>query len=920
MYIHGSFTSQQGDTVAVYIVTKGDRTQTLEIGTDAADVYFSEDPVEITNEENDTFDVLLRQSATVRLLCGSLISDLFCTSCRDAVVNVYKGDRCVFAGFIEPQTFSQPYNERWDEIELNCVDALSALQYSKYRNIGSAGVDYSTIKASAEQRSFLDILKETMLGVVTDLDIVGGHSTAFWYDGSKAIYPGDTNRYSIFGQFTVSELLFLGDDEDDVWQQDEVLTEVLKYLNLHITQEGFDFYIFSWETVKNPSYALSPNYTDGSRRTKWQDLVTGDTTATPWSTVTISLDNVADAGATVSIGDTYNQLLLTCNVEANDTLLESPLDEDYLTSPYTNKQKYMTEYSSGGMNNQSFSAFYNMVHGEKTTFGEGEITDWYVRVMRNQLWDFPGKLETSSGIITVTDLVDYFCGLGTNQHALPYWLGENTGACVLSLGSAKTSLANKDNSPTKVEMTNCMVVSVNGNGKDSESETYPKDTDILGRIPYAIYNGNSAGGAFSPADDDTTNYIVISGKVILNPIMAQTEAYTTLYNNTGLSDGTVVSGQKIPKWGDLDIYGKVVPSRDNKNGRYYTRQYWKAEKPSDDAAWFENFDSGFYPYTGTGPEQYEFKYSAIGDREDHISKVSVLACMLVIGSKCVVETGTEGKPSDFEWRTFKERSECDSDDEYYNQCFTIGFDPKIGDKLIGTEFDIQDNITDAMNVDAEGTAIPIKKSDKVSGQVRFMILGPVNVGWGNVTRKPATWYRWHAKWSESEIPLMAHVSSILVKSFEVKAYSDNGGISNGSNGEDIVYMSDTEETFVNKKDDIEFKINSALTTEECKQLGVTPTANISTPWNTYTDEGVLEIYDENKSEKAKPEQIYVDRYYTEYHEPRLLLKQNLYDKDSIVNRFNHYRHEALGKDFFVQGISRNLIEGSAKLTLKEIES
>ena len=79
MYIYGSFLSQQGDTVTVYIVTQNDRTQTLEIGTEKADVFFTEDPAEITNEVNDTFDHLLRQSATIRLLFGNLISDFFST-------------------------------------------------------------------------------------------------------------------------------------------------------------------------------------------------------------------------------------------------------------------------------------------------------------------------------------------------------------------------------------------------------------------------------------------------------------------------------------------------------------------------------------------------------------------------------------------------------------------------------------------------------------------------------------------------------------------------------------------------------------------------------------------------------------------------------------------------------------------------
>ena len=198
-----------------------------------------------------------------------------------------------------------------------------------------------------------------------------------------------------------------------------------------------------------------------------------------------------------------------------------------------------------------------------------------------------------------------------------------------------------------------------------------------------------------------------------------------------------------------------------------------------------------------------------------------------------------------------------------------------------------------------------------------MILGPVNTIWGDITRRHPTFFR-HTKWTTNAIPLLAHVSNILVKQFEVKVYSDNGLVNNTGDN-DIIYMSDTLEKFTNKKDDLEFKINSALTTAEYQSLGVASTVNMSTPMNTVADEGLLSIYDYGKAIQAKPEQLYVDSYYTEYHEPRVLMEQKLTDDDSI-GLFNHYRHPAIGKSFFVQGISRNLMEGYAALTLKEIES
>lgn len=903
MYIHGSFLSQQGDTITVHIVTGNDRTQTIEIGTEKADVYFSEDPAEIENEVNDTFDVLLRNSAKIRLLCGNLIKDLFSTSCRDAVVNIYKNDTCIFAGFIEPQTLSQPYNNRWDELELNCIDALSALQYSKYKNVGALGVIYTFVKAEAAQRSFYDIATEILQGVTEGLDILGNQNIKFWYDGSKAVDAQTANRYQVFRQLSISDLLFLGDDESDVWQQDEVLEELLKYLNLHIVQDGFNFYIFSWESVK-----ATPD------KIIWHDIVANSTKTTAQQAVTIALANVADCDTTISIGDVYNQLLLTAKVEDIESVIESPLDDDLLVSPYINKQKYLTEYSSDGEGKTAYYAMKAMVNGESTNYGGGAITHWYVQVMRNKLWTFPMKGNTG------VDLVDYFGGEGTNQHALPDWLGQAPGAAIMALGSVKINTANDDNSPTsKVNMTNYLVVSVNGNGvNNDENKTYPSVADIQKNIPYAVYTGNKAGGVFSPSDEKTTNYIVLSGKVILNPIMAVTGNFSAMREKMGDRppyQGSGGGGGTTPP--PMYFWHKTVPSRNNGDGRYYTRQYWQAETPDKEVSWHEGADSGFYPYTGEGPEEYEFKYSAVGDSTDTISKVAVLACMLVIGDKCVVETGTDGQTTDFVWQKYKERSECQSDDEYYQQCFTIGFDPKIGDKLVGTEFSIQNNIDYKMGIDAEGIAIPITKGDKISGQVRFMILGPVNATWDVITRRHPTFFR-HTKWSSSSVPLLAHVSSILIKSFEVKVYSDNGLISNGNDDNDIIYMSDTKETFVNKKDDLEFKINSALTATECAQLGVSNTVKLSTPLNISTGDGVLEVYDRNGNVKAKPEQIYVDSYYTEYHKPRIVMEQKLRDIDNVVSLFNHYRHEALNKEFFVQGIGRNLIEGRADLTLKEI--
>ncbi len=892
MYLHGHFYNQKEERIEVHILTGGDRTKETVIGEKNGELSFTEDPVELTSQVNDTFDHLLCQQATVRLLARNFVPDFFCASCRDAVVNIYREGKCLFAGFIEPQSYSQGYNEEFDEIELSCIDALTALQYAKYRDVGSLGVLYNVVKAEAEQRTFLAMLKEILGGVTAELDIVGGNVMRYLYDGSKAVDDLAGNRYAIFGQLTVSELLFLGDEEDDVWQQDEVLEEILKYLNLHIVQDGFTFYLFSWESVK------------GDERIYWRDLLTGASVTTARQTTDIVTGLVTDTDTTISVGEVYNRIMLTAKVESMESVIESPLDNDLLKSPFSNKQKYMTEYSSDGEGSRALNAFDAMTHGQETSYSGGCVTDWYVQMMNNSQWLFP---KSGSG-----NLMEEYCSEGRNQHILPNWLAKNQGAAIMALGKVEKKTDGKDNSPTsKVEMTNYLVVSVNGNSDDKEATTYPNDNSLKAGIPRAVYNGSMTGGVFSPTDEGTTNYIVLSGKLVLNPVMALTDTYKAIYNYDGGKWGGLFTG--IGKWS-----GVTVPSRNNGDGRYYTQQWWKAAMPNETVVWDMETAHGFVPFTDTGPQLYEFKYSAIGDGSDHISKVGVLACMLIIGDKCVVEKGTEGQVTDFEWRKYKTLEECSNEDEYYQQCFTIGFDPKIGDKIVGTKFGMQNNVNYELGIDAEGIAIPIKKADKVSGRVKFMILGPVNALWDVVTRRHKTWFR-HTKWNSTTIPLLAHVSSIMVEQFEVKIYSDNGLVNNTGDN-DLVYMSDTKESFVNVKDDIEMKINSGLTAAECQALDVTDSVKMSTPLNTLTGEGLLAVYDYARGMSAKPEQLYVDYYYKEWHAPRVVMTQKLTDTDGgIVSLFAHYRHPMMDKTFFVQGISRNLEEGYAEMTLKEIE-
>lgn len=877
MHYHGSFLDIAGETVTVHIVTGGSRAQSVEIGAEGSGIFFSGDePVEITGSFNDPFDVLLRSEASVHLLVRDFVPGFFCASCRDAVVNVFKGARCVFAGFVMPQAYSQGYSEVWEELTLSCIDVLSALQYSPYRNIGTPGHPYREAVAGASTRSLTEIVSGILGDVMTGVRLSGTGTSHIWHDGSRS--TGTSKDYGIFSGLGVSELLFLGEGEEDVWKQDTVLEEILRYLNLHIVQEGFDFYVFAWETVA------------GGAAIEWHDVGSSAIQSTSRSTVGISLANASGNDTTISIGEVYNRVSLTCELETLDTVVESPLDQSALTSPYTRRQLYMREYvvEGSGKNGQwdagkDKPAFDAILAGQRTEHEGAYTRDWLIRVMDHPSWKFPDRH-------TGDDLVTKYCGGNANQQTLPNRLCQQVGACLISWGCVKEPAFRKDDTvPSSVPMSTALVVSVNGNWVNDPAQAQPSEQTLLASAPVAAYTGATGAGAYSPADDQTTNYVVLSGSIVLN---MRPGGYWNPYLGT-----------------------KVMPDREGGGEHAYAQKFFKASSPNVHAVVDPDASSGLQPFTEMDPAVVEYKLSSGGSASDLVGKVPVLRCMLVIGGKCAVETGGDGAVSDFEWRAFKERSQCSSDSEYYAQSFTVGFNPAIGDKLLGTEFKIRNNVAYYMGIDAEGTAIPVKRSDALSGKVRFMVVGPVNAVWNEVTAKVEPWSGATTGWQETSVLLLPHVSDIIVKDFEVKLYSDNGG-DNLTEECDLVYVSDTSESFLNIKDDITFRISSALTAEERRKLGVSESVRLSTAVVRATGLGVTGIRDHVKGCTVKPEQSYVDSYYTECHVPRITMRQCVRGEAS---RFDRYTHPAMpDRTFYVQAISRSLRADETVLTLKEV--
>lgn len=890
MKIEGSFVNKMGSTITVSIVIAGSTSADISIEPGSDLEYAAEDAVTIDGSINDSLDAVLQHSCTINLHALRYVPELFAKEYKDVAVTVKRGDAIIFSGWLEPRTFSQPFNERYDDLSLSCVDSLSSLQYSPFRGVN----DSTTYTAEREKTALctFDALIKECLKVAT-----GGGDYTLIYDDSRALPDGEASV--LFSSLSVSTMAFLGDDADDCKTYLEVLEALMKYLDLHIVQIGTSFYIFSWETIR-----------------KGND-----------KTITLSADNVADMDTQLDVQEVFNQLSLTVSPKGDDTVIKSPLDSSGRIPAMGGRQYYVTEYAADGNKVEPARAFFDLIKGHSDSGYNSQVwKDWLIRVMRNVYW----KIGSGSGIDTVkgelSEVTDWVAAaIKDSTQDNPAYPEDVTDKLRTNLGALLVQVGTLDHKPgtgdtsrqTAISMTDELIISVNGNEDDTNTGHYPTDDAIKAAMPLMSYEGGDSTAVYSPSVADVSgegyhNYLVIDGTLTLCPIMDtsfEVEKVRKYSSGDDFWNNYVKDNNLSILDGRAGILAGVSPSRVDKHGRYLAFEWWKKGAQTGTR-------KGYVPYTQDGPELYEYKTS---DGKDTVEKVDILWCMLRIGDMVLVEDRSkQGGVDAFSWQTYKTLAECggntqDGIDAYLQQTFTIGINPKIGDKLIGTDFNVASNFDYDTNISADkGMAIPLPYDAKLHGKMIFQILGIDNPVWADyhVTRHH-TMFR-HTKYGTSNIPLMAHVSDILIKDFSVKLYSDVAD----DGDSDIVYMSRCSHTFYNKKDDLEFLVHSGFTSDEMSAYGLSGKMMYT---SVVGPNGValLNIDDKISGESGKPEKLYVSHYYDELHQPRIILTQNVIDDEALTWPLPLYQHAALGKNFYVRSVGRNLMDGTENLSLEE---
>lgn len=796
-----------------------------------------------------------------------------------------------------------------------------------------------------------------------------------WYDQSKR-YKSFNN---IFEKLMVSEGMILGESEDDMWTMEEILEEVLKYLNLHIVQHGLDYYIFDWETSKTDTQVV------------WLDIFTGDTMTSTYNIVNVPISAYGSDDTQLTIDEVYNQVSVKDDITEMDDVIFSPLDSKQLTD-LTYPQKYVTEYAAPGEGKTAFNMFYDMVRNnaipEENKWTSAYKKNWYMKLKKAAYWDFLKNGQDVYNHLPMDGNGKYY-----NQWQLPKHLFNTPlTACLLSYGAgdefSKNNIQEKEN-VSKYDDYIC--INVGGNGSDEKSihqssdfydaapTMFPQENDLKNSGLEIRYKYTTDGN-YSPASEEVCNYLVFGGKFMLTTphectggngtkdgnfirdkahgfFISTISSIEDYYNkrtddaNKGNVGGNYFDWMVFKRKNNLfSMYSqwsnsastareqnqyKCVSNPKNDSGAYYGLLFYDTAYPDQPDHENRNMTNLMPPFDRGGwskrfrydINKYSYLYDS-GTDYDIIPCVDVLACQLQIGDKFCrevpvqrVENGIRYSDKTYEWISAQDL--YDNGDYYllpdgsvrYEAYINLSMDIDNGQYVIGEEHEMWNNIETKMGLgDKKGIAIPLPYSEHLSGELKFSILGPVNNTWDNGIRRHPTWFR-GTHVTQNYLSILPHVGQIWIKQFSVELCSDRGKNIEYEDA-DIVYRSDEQKKFINKKDDIEFRFTTALTGAEAATMKVNYTQNRS---DVADDEGnpVLSITDVHTQETDKPEKIYVDAYYREYCEPRTILETTVHD-GSISNPFNKYNISFMnGKTYYFVSEEKNVVTNKTKLKLKE---
>lgn len=283
MIYKGEFADVNGVVYTVRVTTDGSGTTNLTLGVPPF-------VTEMEDGEDTIYKPVKYQSGTLKVITGDYLFDIYSSTAQGSKVELLKNGATEWVGYVTPNLYDMGFNEQREEVEIECIDALSTLQYYKYQPIGVTSKNIKT-------------LKEILVSVLRKCN-----AYRYLYV-SNNLQLTQNGNVSVIEKFTISESNFFNEKDDEkktdndvAWTCQEVLEEICRYLGYTCVADGNRVYLMDYDAIRN---GINTYY-------RYDLLASGSgTLVTVEHSKLIQASDYSENGATLSLDNVYNKATVT---------------------------------------------------------------------------------------------------------------------------------------------------------------------------------------------------------------------------------------------------------------------------------------------------------------------------------------------------------------------------------------------------------------------------------------------------------------------------------------------------------------------------------------------------------------------------------------------------------------------------------
>lgn len=234
------------------------------------------------------------QTATIEIVTKGYKFDIYSPKAQGTKIELLKDNQIQWTGYATPNTYDQGFDSSIETIQIQCIDALSTLQYIKF------------LPSNKNVDSFINIIQYLI-----------GKCNAYKY-----IYVSDNTTISsnpIMNDLYISKNNFFDQDEEksdkeNAWTCQDVLEEICQYLGLTVIADKDSVYFIDYDAIKN----------DNNNYYKYSVGSTVGTKVEVKFSKTISAEDFSESGSTITLGNVYNTVKVSADCNTFDSVLPDP--------------------------------------------------------------------------------------------------------------------------------------------------------------------------------------------------------------------------------------------------------------------------------------------------------------------------------------------------------------------------------------------------------------------------------------------------------------------------------------------------------------------------------------------------------------------------------------------------------------------